>query len=414
LFSHHFFSINEPVSLKLFIFTIETYCTLMDKPFLIEASHFQQLFEVLHGQGYAVMGPTLRQGDLIYGEVRSAADLPKGWTDEQEAGSFRLVRGEAQAFFGCGLGQHSWKQFLFPAALRLWQARREEGRWRVDENADEEPPYAFLGVRACDLAALEVHDRVFSRGRYPDPVYQARRDRAFIVAVNCTRCGGTCFCASLGAGPRATLGFDLALTEVLQDGTHFFLAEVGTARGGEILAALTHRPATPAEAAAAEGLVAGAAQSQGRALDTEGLKEFLYNNFENPHWDRVVERCLTCGNCALTCPTCFCQDVQDRVDVTGEVAERWRYWEVCFSVEHSYIHGGAIRSSPQSRYRQWLTHKLATWVDQYGCLGCIGCGRCITWCPVGIDLTQEVRGLKEAAATSKTPESSGEKAHGNH
>jgi len=389
----------------------------MDDLFLIEAPHLQQLIEVLQSRGHAVLGPTLRQGDLVYDEVRSTADLPVGWLDEHEPGAFRLIQGEGQTFFGCLVGQHSWKQFLFPANLRLWQAQRQEGNWPVAAFADAEPPYAFLGVRACDLAALEVHDRTLARGRYSDPVYQGRRGQAFIVAVNCTRSAATCFCASLGTGPQAKVGFDLALTEVLEGGNHYFLVEAGTKAGTEVLDSLTHRPATEAEVAAAQGLVAGAARSQSRSLETAGLKEFLYNNFENPHWDRVVERCLTCGNCAITCPTCFCHNVQDRIDVTGEVAERWRHWEVCFSVDHSYIHGGAVRPSPRSRYRQWLTHKLATWVDQFGCLGCIGCGRCITWCPVGIDLTQEVRWLKEAAvkaAATETQKSTGEKAHGNH
>lgn len=393
------------------------FANIMEKFFLIEAPQLQQLIEVLQNRGYAVLGPTLHQDDLVYDEVRAASDLPVGWLDEHEAGSFRLIRGEAQTFFGCLVGQHSWKQFLFPANLRLWQARRQEDSWQVTAFNDEEPPYAFFGVRACDLAALEVHDRTFARGRHPDPVYQGRRDQTFIVAANCTRSVASCFCASLGTGPQATSGFDLALTEVLDQGNHYFLVEVGTERGTAVLDSLNHRPATEAEVAAARGLVAEAARSQSRSLETEGLKEFLYNNFENPHWDRVVERCLTCGNCAISCPTCFCHDVQDRIDVTGEVAERWRYWEVCFSVDHSYIHGGAIRPSPRSRYRQWLTHKLATWVDQFGCLGCIGCGRCITWCPVGIDLTQEVRWLKAAAveaAASKTQKSTGEKAHGNH
>jgi sulfhydrogenase subunit beta (sulfur reductase) len=386
----------------------------MNKSFLLEAPQLQHLIEALHSQGYAVLGPTLSQGDLVYAEVQEAADLPVGWRDEEEAGSFRLIRGDSQTFFGCRVGQHSWKQFFFPPDLLLWQARREEGSWRLQVPAGEQPPYAFLGVRACDLAALEVHDRVFMKGRYLDPVYQERRQRAFIVAVNCTRSGGTCFCASLGTGPRATSGFDLALTEVLEDGRHFFLVEVGTKRGADILSAVTQQRATKAEVAATERLMADTARNQTRVLNTEGLKEFFYDNYENPHWDVVTDRCLTCGNCAITCPTCFCHNYQDSLDVTGQVAERRRHWEVCFSVDHSYIHGGAIRPNPRSRYRQWLTHKLATWVDQFGCLGCIGCGRCITWCPVGIDLTQEVISLKAAAGKSKTPELAQEKKHGNH
>jgi sulfhydrogenase subunit beta (sulfur reductase) len=373
----------------------------MEKTFLLEAPQLQHLVEALHSQGYVVLGPTLRQGDLVYAEVRQVTDLPVGWRDEEEAGSFRLVQGEDQGFFGCRVGQHSWKQFLFPPDLLLWQARREGDSWRLEVPPAEKSPYAFLGVRPCDLAALTVHDRVFARGRYLDPLYQERRDKAFIVAANCTRSGGTCFCASLGTGPKAAGGFDLALTEVLEDGRHFFLAEVGTNKGADILGAVTAQPAATAEVAAAERLISAAARNQTRVLDTSGLQEFIYDNYENPHWGVVTERCLTCGNCAITCPTCFCHNYQDSMDVTGQVAERRRHWEVCFSVDHSYIHGGAIRPSPSSRYRQWLTHKLATWVDQFGCLGCIGCGRCITWCPVGIDLTQEVRSLEEAALKEK-------------
>jgi sulfhydrogenase subunit beta (sulfur reductase) len=369
----------------------------MKKSFLLEAPQLQHLFEALQRQGYAVIGPTLRQGDLVYAELRRAADLPVGWHDEEEAGSFRLIKGEGQAFFGCRVGQHSWKQFLFPPDLLLWQARRQGDGWRLEVPTLAGAPYAFLGVRPCDLAALTVQDRVFVQGHYHDPIYQERRGQSFIVAVNCTRNGGICFCASLGTGPQATSGFDLALTEVLEDGRHYFLVEVGSKRGADILAGVTQKSATQAEAAAAERLVAAAAQNQTRVLDSSGLKEFLFDNYENPHWEVVAERCLTCGNCAITCPTCFCHNYQDSLDVTGQVAERRRHWEVCFSVDHSYIHGGAIRPSPRARYRQWLTHKLAAWVDQFGCLGCVGCGRCITWCPVGIDITQEVRSLKAAA-----------------
>jgi len=384
----------------------------MSKPFnvgsyaLFEAHYFHQLLEALKQRGYIPIGPSLREGELVYRELAGLDDLPVGWVDDQEPGAFRLARRGDQAYFGCGVGQHSVKKFLFPAVVRLWEARRAGGSWEILPSQPETPPYAFLGVRACDLAGLEVHDRVLSRGWYADPIYGERRRRAFIVAVHCTRSGGTCFCASLGTGPRAAAGFDLALTEVLSDGQHYFLVEVGTKEGADVLAALPHRPATGAEVAAAVGLVEGAARSQTRVLDTAGLQDFLYNNFDNPHWDQVAERCLSCGNCALVCPTCFCHSIQDSLDVTGQVAERWRRLDVCFTVDHSYIHGGAIRPSVRARYRQWLTHKLATWIDQFGCLGCVGCGRCLTWCPVGIDLTQEVQALRVAAA--------GEKEHGDH
>jgi len=368
----------------------------MKKASFLEVAQLRHLIEALQQRGYVVLGPTLRQGDLVYGELRTAGDLPVGWRDEEEAGHYRLVKGVDQAFFGCRVGQHSWKQFLFPAHLLLWQARRQGTDWRLEIPIASAAPYAFFGVRPCDLAALEVQDRVLARGRYFDPIYVERRQRAFIVAVNCTRSGGTCFCASLGTGPRAVTGFDFALTEVLEDDRHFLLVEAGSKRGADVLGGVTHRPAKAEEAAAAERLVAGAAQNQTKVLETMGLKEFLYNNYENPHWSEVADRCLTCGNCAITCPTCFCHNYHDSLDVAGEVAQRRREWETCFTLDHSYIHGGTIRPSPQSRYRQWLTHKLATWVDQYGCLGCIGCGRCITWCPVGIDITEEVRSLQAA------------------
>jgi ferredoxin len=148
----------------------------------------------------------------------------------------------------------------------------------------------------------------------------------------------------------------------------------------------------------------------GRALDTSDLKGLLYGNLEHPRWDEVSQRCLTCGNCTLVCPTCFCSTVEDVTDLSGTETERTRRWDSCFSLDHSYIHGGSVRDSGRARYRQWMTHKLATWFDQFGSSGCVGCGRCITWCPVGIDITEEVRAIRASEPAPRPADQGGDDA----
>ncbi len=354
----------------------------------------QALLAELRRQGYSLLGPSLVQGDFGHREIRGVADLPRGVGMEQEAGTFRLVFREDAELFGYPVGQPSWKPVFFPPSRLVWQAVRSAGGWEISLPREDLPPVALLGVRPCDLAAMEVLDRVFLRGPYVERSYQARREAAFIVAVNCTRPGGTCFCASLGTGPRAREGFDLALTEMVTGEGHWFLVETGSDAGRALLETVPHRQATAAEVEAASRALAAAAGRMGRHLEMVGLKEHLYENYEHRHWAEVAARCLTCGNCAMVCPTCFCHHLEDSLNLRGDRASRRRVQDVCFTVAHSYIHGGSVRPTPWSRYRQWLTHKLATWQEQFGCLGCVGCGRCITWCPVGIDLTAEVAALR--------------------
>lgn len=363
---------------------------------VFDPPQLQALIDVLQRRGYRVVGPTVRDGAIVYDELRSAADLPSGWTDEQDGGTYRLKRRPDRAHFGYAVGPHSWKQFLHPPRLRLWRARRQEQGFEVIPEADPPPRYAFIGVRACELHAIAIQDKVFVHGPYVDPSYQARRQPAFIVAVNCAQAGGTCFCVSMGTGPRATFGYDLALTEVLDGAQHDFVVEVGTALGAEVVAEVPHRPASDDARQAADGVVARTATQMGRRLDTADIKALLYRNYDHPRWEEVAARCLTCANCTMVCPTCFCTTVEDVTDLTGEHAERWRQWDSCFTMDFSYIHGGSVRASPKSRYRQWLTHKLATWIDQFGTSGCVGCGRCITWCPVGIDITVEVGAIRDS------------------
>jgi ferredoxin len=348
------------------------------------------LVEALRDRGYRVLGPTVRDGAIVYDELESAGDLPIGWTDRQEAGTYRLERRGDDARFGYAVGPHSWKRYLFPPRVRLWRARRDGG---VEEEPRDETPLAFVGVRSCELHAIEIQDRVFLGGAHADRDYAARRDGAFVVAVDCFEPGGTCFCTSMGTGPKVEAGYDLGLAELF-DGGHRLLVEAGTERGAEVLAGLPSREATAADLDAAAASVESAAGRMGRTMEAGDLRDLLARNLEHPRWDDVAERCLTCGNCTLVCPTCFCSAVEDETDLTGDEAGRFRVWDTCFSVDYSFIHGGAIRPSGRSRYRQWMTHKLGTWHDQFGSSGCVGCGRCITWCPVGIDITEEVAAIR--------------------
>ena len=366
---------------------------------IIDPAGLQALFDALHGRGFRTVGPTLRDGAIVYDELQSIADLPAGWTDVQEAGSYRLERRADGALFGYNVGPHSWRKFLHPPVRRLVQVRASGDGLTFssgDAGADraEPPRYAFIGVRACELKAIAVQDRVFLGDRYVDPGYRARREAAFVVAVNCGQAGGTCFCTSMGSGPKVTDRFDLALTELIDPDGHRLLVEVGSERGAELLQEIPHRAASDREQTTAERLVRTTAEQMGRTMDTADIKDLLYRNRDSGHWQEVASRCLSCANCTMVCPTCFCTTVEDVTDLDGSHAERWQKWDSCFTMDFSYLHGGSVRPSTAGRYRQWLTHKLASWFDQFGTSGCVGCGRCITWCPVGIDLTAEVAAIR--------------------
>ena len=365
-------------------------------PRFFEASRLASLFDALDDRGYEIIGPTVRDGAVVLDQIHSPSELPAGWIDEQSPGHYRLNQGAEQCFFAHAVGPHSWKKFLHPAEIRLWEAEWQNGTFRILNNrGSKRTQFAFLGVRACDLAAIAVQDRVLMGDKYRDPIYSNRRDGTFIVAVHCTHSVETCFCASVGTGPRGIDNFDLALTEILNTQGHYFIATARSKRGAEVLSEIESIPATEEHLRQETDDIDAAANRQVRNIDTHDLKELLSKNFDNSRWEQMSARCLTCANCTMVCPTCFCTTVEDASDLSGNRAERWRRWDSCFTLSFSYIHGGSVRLSAKSRYRQWMTHKLASWVDQFGMLGCVGCGRCITWCPVGIDLTEQVRILRE-------------------
>ncbi|MES1248802.1 MAG: 4Fe-4S dicluster domain-containing protein, partial [Actinomycetota bacterium] len=336
-----------------------------------------------------IVAPQIRDKAIVYRELEQAADLPVGWIDEQAPGAYRLRRRGDHAYFGYAVGPDSWKRELLPPRVRLWQAGPDLEPADVVGNAT---PTAFVGVRPCELAAIAIQDRVFVDGKYQDADYAARRREVFVVAVDCGEPSDLCFCPS----PVADGAFDIALTEILT-GEHRFLVRTGSERGAAVVGRLRTSEATEDDLAAATRVTQRAAKRLRGRFDDEGVHDLLLRSLESPHWDDVAARCMTCGNCTLVCPTCFCTHIEDESSLDGTAAARTRVWDTCFSVQYAEMHGGNSRPSPQSRYRQWLTHKLATWHDQFGSSGCVGCARCITWCPAHIDIREEVERLRAGA-----------------
>ncbi|MDX9690405.1 MAG: 4Fe-4S dicluster domain-containing protein [Alphaproteobacteria bacterium] len=370
---------------------------------LLDEAGLQAFLSLLLKIGYTPIGPKVRDGAVVYEPITSITELPVGIKDEQEGGHYRLSQSPNGSFFDYTVGPTSWKKYLFPPVHKMWSAEKQGGAFKVIKDKKEEPAYAFIGVRSCELNAIHIQDKVFGfdradhceKGIFSDPGYVARRSKSLIIAVNCGRANKTCFCTSMGGSPHVTegQGYDLALTELHSSSHHEFIVEVGSERGALILDLLPYKPVTHSHVSAEQAQERKARHDITRKMPDD-VKTVLKKNIEHPRWDSVADRCLSCANCTMVCPTCFCSTVEERTDLTGDHSERWRMWDSCFSIDFSYIHGGAIRSETKSRYRQWMTHKLSNWHDQFNSSGCVGCGRCITWCPVGIDITEEAQVIK--------------------
>jgi ferredoxin len=359
-------------------------------PAFLPRADLQRLLDTLTRAGYRCLGPQARDGAIVYDALASAADLPAGYRDRQAPGSYRLENGGSSRCFAWANGPQALKPLVFRPRESLWRATRAgDGKIAFEPLAPRAERLAVIGVRACDLAALALQDAHFLKDGARDPHYAAAREGLFLIAAHCAHPADTCFCASTGDGPRATAGHDLALAE-LDDG---YVVEAGSERGAEVLAGLALAPASAEQRQQAGREIAAGAARQRRRLPGRDLRAGLFARLDHPRWEEVAGRCLACANCTSVCPTCFCHAEVEHPRLDGGASEHAREWDSCFTMGHSHIHGFTVRADRRTRYRQWLTHKLGSWHEQYGRSGCVGCGRCISWCPVGIDITEEAAAI---------------------
>lgn len=381
-------------------------------------SRLDDLLQCLAAEGYEIVGPRVEAGCIVLNPIQSSQDLPIGWKDHQGPGMYRLEQGDRSSYFDFVVGPQSWKKYLFSPHQKLWSARQDATGLHITPEVPQPVRRAFFGVRACELHAIAGQDHVFLNGSVDakDVFYEAARHNVLLIAVECTRSGENCFCTSAGTGPavrpdripvqssspedhRIPLPLreadvpsfcDLILTELDDE----FVIRSASDAGERILKQLNLAVAGQDQVREAERRVAATAATMNRTPNLRDARELLLRNLESPVWDDVARRCLSCSNCTMVCPTCFCSSTQDSSDLQGVSAARERHWDSCFNSQFAAVHGGNYRSTIRSRYRHWLTHKFSYWHDQFGESGCVGCGRCITWCPVGIDVTAEIDAIR--------------------
>ncbi len=362
----------------------------------IKKDHLRLIFDRLK-DSYKLVGPRVENDVIVLTEM-DFHDIPAGYKDLHGKGVYRLSGNKDSNTFSFSLGPDSFKRFLSPPVREIFAFKKSKKGISANVSSKEEKPTAFIGMRACDISALKLYDKVFLEGPVRDTGYDSLKRNSLIIAVNCLYPNGNCFCDSLGTGPEVRDGFDLAITEI-QDS---FLLETGSSKGSEILNGLTIEEVSDKEMDEKNSRTEDCKKTIKRHIKVNDLPWVIYRNPEHPRWTDVASRCLACGNCTQVCPTCFCNSSYDRLELSGiskksrEISgNKVRAWDSCFSKNFARVHGGNFRPSRRARYRHWMTHKLAYWIEQFGSPGCVGCGRCITWCPVGIDITEELEAIRK-------------------
>ncbi len=301
-----------------------------------------------------------------------------------------VLWGAVRSFEDCDfdtlLPRDTLKKYQFLPADQVLAYTKEARMVEVRGAAVEADETVVLGSRPCDAFAVRSLDGVFTTEPAFDP-YRVRREKTTIVSMSCHQPAETCFCTSAGIGPDSTEGSDLLLTEV----SGGFFVEVVTEKGRELVATCREYFTEAGEEGTGERNRAGALlrEKVTREAQYEAVRRVLDRpeTFSHEEWEKIGQTCIGCGVCTFLCPTCHCFDIVD--EPVLDRGSRWKIWDACqfadFTLEAS---GHNPRDRQYKRYRNRVFCKFKYYIDFYQMTGCVGCGRCIRYCPVGIDITE--------------------------
>ena len=363
---------------------------------VLDLAGLDALVSRLVSLGYKVVGPTVRDGAIVLAELSTADQFPRGVRDVQAPGRYRLEQRDDDARFGHVAGPRSFKQELYPPVLTLLHARRNgNGGFHSSATSPRTRARSRSSARAPATSPRSAsRTACWPRARTPTTTTRGgagarsrRRELRRVRQLLLLHLDGRRAAGRARPRPRPDRGDRRRRASLPRRGR--LRSRRRGARGAAVAARQRGR-----RDAAPQAAHANAVATQSASLDADGRARAAAREPRPPALRRGRRPLPRVRQLHLVCPTCFCVGVEDHTDLTGADATRLRVWDSCFTPSHSDLHGGGVRRTTRARYRQWITHKLATWHDQFGTSGCVGCGRCITWCPVGIDITEEVAAIR--------------------
>ena len=336
---------------------------------LIKKDSFLKFIDALRSE-HRVFGPVKERNYVAFREISSSTDL---FMEYQTT-------------------------MLSPGKMFIYKPREDILKFRMEApvSIEEITPtiekQVIVGIHPCDINAILYLDKTFL-GVFPDPFYKARRENTILIGLNCMQVSENCFCSSVGAGPflKAQAGYDMILTDFGED----YLVEIKHSKASELFT-IKGKEAGPDEWRVKSEKEETVLKSFKKVIDIDGLDDLFMKNLDHPVWTTTAdERCLSCSNCVMVCPTCFCYDIVDETSMDLKGVRRIRQLDACQDLRFAEVHAGNFRLRRASRLRQFVIHNL-NYTNQYGVIKTVGCGRCITWCPTKIDLTEMAKEIQRS------------------